>query len=93
MNLPDNIPLHFVAMLQVAAEGQSGKMASDMKEHMKQRHIVEFLCAEKMTPTDIHWSLLNMYGDQRKTVGGVFQQWQQQQLFTSTGADFYKCGM
>ena len=44
--------------------------------------IIEFLHVEKMTPTDIHWHLLNVYGDQTvcehsEVVGGVFQQWQQ----------------
>jgi len=37
MNLPTNIPLHVVAMQQVAAEGQSDKMVSDMKACMTQR--------------------------------------------------------
>ena len=27
----------------MAAEGQSDKMASDLEEHMKQRYVVEFL--------------------------------------------------
>ena len=29
----------------------------------------------------------------REVVGDAFQQWQQQQWFSSTGADFYKHGM
>ena len=29
------------------AEGQSGKMVSDMEVHMKQRRITDLLCAEK----------------------------------------------
>ena len=28
-----------------------------------------------------------------EVVGGTFQQWQQQQWVTSSGADFYECGM
>ena len=55
-------------MQQIAAEEQSDKMASDMKEHMKQRYGIEFLHVEKMAPTDIHQCLLNTDGDQ--TVDG-----------------------
>jgi len=36
------------------AEGQSDKMAIDMKVRMKQRGVIGFLHAEKMAPTDIH---------------------------------------
>jgi hypothetical protein len=38
---------NFVAMRQMAAEGQSDKMASDMEVRMKQRCVTEFLHAEK----------------------------------------------
>jgi len=48
----------------MAAEGQSDKRVSDMEMHMKQRCVIEFLPEEKMAPTDIHWHLLNIYGDQ-----------------------------
>ena len=41
-------------MQQMAAEGQSDKMTSDMEEHLKQRCVTEFLHVEKMAPTDIH---------------------------------------
>jgi len=37
LNLTGNIPLHFIAGWQMAAEGQSHKMVSDMEVHMKQR--------------------------------------------------------
>jgi len=47
---------------QVAAEGSSEKMVSDIEEHMKQRCLFEFIHEEKIAPTDIH--LLNVYGDQ-----------------------------
>jgi len=91
LSLPTNIPLHFVTMQQMAEEGVSDKMVSDMEMHVMQRCGTEFLHAEKMAPTVIHWPLLNIYGDQ--TVS--FQQWQQQcerqvtfqrtmQIFTST---------
>jgi len=50
----------------MAAEEQS-----DMKVHMKQRCVTEFLRAEKMAPTDIHWCLLNVYGDQPVDVSTV----------------------
>ena len=50
-------------MWQIAAEGQSDKMVSDMEVHMKQRCATEFLHVEKIAPIDIHQSLLNIYGD------------------------------
>ena len=37
LNLPANIPLYFVAVRQMTAEGQSDKMASDMEVLTKQR--------------------------------------------------------
>lgn len=36
MKLPTNIMLHFVAMCQMAAEGHSYKLTSDMEVHLKQ---------------------------------------------------------
>ena len=42
VNLLINIPLHFVAVQQMAAEGQSDRMASDMEVCMKQRGGTEF---------------------------------------------------
>jgi hypothetical protein len=48
LNLPVNIPLHFVTGRQMAAEGQSDKMASDMEVHMKQSCVTEFLHADKL---------------------------------------------
>jgi len=47
LNLPTNIPLHFVAMWQLAAEGHSDKMTSDMEMCIKQRCVTEFFHAEK----------------------------------------------
>jgi len=60
----NNIPLHFVAIRQMAAEGQSDRMASDTEVQMNQRYVIEFLHVEKMAPFDIHQHLLNVYGDQ-----------------------------
>ena len=54
LNLPTSIPLHFVVILQMAAEGQSDTMASDMEVHMKQRCGTEFLREEKMATINIH---------------------------------------
>jgi len=71
LNLPANIPLNFVAMRQMTAEGQSDKMASDMEVRMKQRYVIEFLHAEKIAPNDIHRRLLNVYGDQTVDVSTV----------------------
>ena len=53
------------------AEGQSDKMVSDMEVHMKQRCAIEFLHAEKITPNDVHWHLLNVYGDRTVDVSTV----------------------
>ena len=54
LNLPTNVLLHFVAVQQMAAEGQSGKMVSDAEVHVKQRYVIEFLHVEKMAHIDIH---------------------------------------
>jgi len=78
----------------MAAQGQSDKMASDMKVHTKQRDEIAFQHAEKIAPIDIHQHLLNVYGDQTVDVSpksGAFQQWWQ--WVTSAGADFYKRSM
>lgn len=37
LNVPTNIQLHILVMGQMAAEGQSDTMASDMEVHMEQR--------------------------------------------------------
>ncbi len=50
-------------MQQMAAEGQSDKMASDMEVHVKQREFTEFLHEEKVGSIDIHSPLLNIYGN------------------------------
>jgi len=63
--------LHFVAMWQMATVGWSKKMASDIVVHMKQRCRMEFLCLEKIAPTDIYPSLLNTYRDQTVDVHRV----------------------
>jgi len=61
LNVPTNILLHFVVVRQVAAEGQSDKMASDVEEQVKQMCVFEFLRMEKLVPTDIHCCFLNVY--------------------------------
>jgi hypothetical protein len=66
LNLPSNIPLNFVAMRQMTAEGQS-----DMEVRMKQRCVIEFLHVDKIAPNDIHQRLLNVYGDQTVDVSTV----------------------
>ena len=67
-------------MKQMASEGKSDEMTSDMEMRMKQKHVTEFLCAENIAPIDIHSCLLNVYRDQTQSehseaVGGAFQQW------------------
>ena len=64
LNLLTNILLHFIAVQQMAAEGQSDIMVSHMKVRMKKKCGTDFLHAEKIAPTDIHWHLVNVYGDQ-----------------------------
>jgi hypothetical protein len=59
LNLPANIQFNFVAVQQMAAEGQS-----DKKVRLKQRCVIKFLHAEKIAPNDIHRCLLDVYGDQ-----------------------------
>lgn len=44
---------------------------SDMEEHTNQRRGIKFLHMEKMTPTDIHRLLLNVYGYQTADVSTV----------------------
>lgn len=58
-----NIPLYFVAV-QMAAEGQPGKMVSDTEVRVKQRCVTQFLHVEKMANSDIHQCLLYVKGDQ-----------------------------
>ena len=55
----------------MAAEGQSGRMVSDVEVWMKQRCVTEFLNAEKTAPIDTHQCLLNFYGDQTVDVSTV----------------------
>ena len=55
----------------LAIEGQSNKMTYDMKVCMKQKYVIEFLHVENTVPTDIHWCLLNIYGDQTVDVSTV----------------------
>ena len=71
LNLPTNIPFHVVAVQQMAAEGQSDRMASDMEVWMKQMCLIEFLYEEKMALIDIHQHLLNVDGDQAVDVSTV----------------------
>ena len=49
-----SMPLHFVAVQRMAAEGQPEKMASDMEVSMEKRCGAEFLHAEKVASVDIH---------------------------------------
>jgi len=72
LNLPTNIPLHFVVVERLAAEGQSDKMMSDMVR-MKQKSIIEFLhfLLKTIGPTDIRLYLMNVSGDQTVDVSTV----------------------
>ena len=55
----------------MSAEGQFDTMVSDMEACMEQSCVIEFLRMEKMAPTDIHWCLLNVYGDQTVDVSAA----------------------
>ena len=49
----------------MAAEEPSDRTVDDMEVHMKQGWGIECDCKKKkMAPIDIHWHLLNVYGDQ-----------------------------
>ena len=54
-NLPTNILLHFAAVWQMAAEGQSDKMTSDMGMQMSQRGGILFFQAEKLMLINTCW--------------------------------------
>ena len=62
LNLLTNIPLHFFAAWQMAAEWQSDKMVPDMDVHMKQRCVIEFLHEKKkwqpLTFTGTYWTFM-----------------------------------
>ena len=98
LNLPINIPLHFVAVWQMAAERRSDTMPSDREVHMKNRCVVELTRGENGT----HWHSLTLAEclwtttsghEHSEVVGSVLQQWWHQQWVTPAGAGFYKCGM
>ena len=71
--MPINIPFHFVAVRQMAAEGRSDRVVSDAKVCMKQKCGAEFLSVEKIAPTDIHRCLLNVHGDITEDVSTMRQ--------------------
>ena len=88
MNLPVNIPLYFVAVRQIIAEGHSDKIASDLEVHMKENCATEHHVEKNGT----HWhsSTLaehlwrpNSGCEHSEVVGSASQQWQQQ--LTSSG--------
>ena len=59
----------------MAAEGQSHRIVADMEVCMEQMCGIKFLHMEKMVPTDIHWCLLNVGGDQTVDVSTVRGGW------------------
>ena len=66
-------PLHFVAMFQMAAEGQSDRITSEMEMCMNQRCVIEFLHVEKMSTIDIHRHLLTCIKNRPVNVSTVRQ--------------------
>ena len=77
-------------MQKTAAEGQSDTAASDMEVRMKQKCVMEFLHAKKLHPLISICACLTLMETKQCmwAVGGAFQQRQQQQCVTPTGADF-----
>ena len=65
------IPLHFVALWQMAAEGQSDKMASDMEIRIAAKVCDWIPPCRKIAPTDIHRCLLNVYREQAVDISTV----------------------
>ena len=86
-------------MQQMAAEGQSDKIVSDMEVPMRQWCGTDFLPAKRIASTNIHQCLLNIYGDQTVDVTTV----RQRVVHFSSGnsdsgspllsADLQECGM
>ena len=96
-NLPTVIPLHVVAVWQMAAEGQCDRMASDMEVWMKQRCATQFLHTGKyyipwysVMLAECFWRPNSGY-EFSEEVGGAFQQWWK--WITSTGTGIYECIM
>jgi len=54
LSFPINIPLHGVAVQQMAAGEQYNRMAPDMEARMKQSCVTKILYAETVALTDIH---------------------------------------
>jgi len=54
VNFSFNVPLHFVAVQQMAAQEWYDKEESDVEVQMKHRCVTEFPHMEKMASTDIH---------------------------------------
>jgi len=65
--------LYVAAAQQMAAEGQSDQMESNVEVHITQRNVIEFLHVEKITSIDIHQCSLNVYGDQTADVSTMRQ--------------------
>ena len=57
MSIEVELLFNFVAVWQMAAEGQFDKTAADIEVHMKQCCEIQFLHVEKIAPSDIHWCL------------------------------------
>lgn len=69
-----HILLHvIIAMQQLAPEGQTDRMISDVEVQMKHKCVTEFLHMKKTASVCIHRCLLNVYGDQ--TMGISIVRW------------------
>ena len=97
LKVPTTIPLHFVAVWQMAVEGQSDRMATDTEACRKQRCGTKCRTKKRthwrsLTLTECLWRL-NSGCERSDVVGVVFQQWWQQQWVTSAAADFNERSM
>lgn len=86
---------HYGAMWEMAAEGKPDKTASGIETQMKQSHVTEFLHMEKRHPLTFSDTCSMLLENKQWMwaqwgIGGAFQQWWQQQCFTSASADFYE---
>ena len=95
-----HIPLHVVAVWQMAAEGHSDRPVSDMEVGMKQKCTTEFWKNSTHWHSSTlaeHWWSPNSGCEHSEVVGGAFQQWlpwrERQVTFQTAMQIFYTCSM
>ena len=92
-----HIPLHFVAIWQMAAEGHSDRMASDMEVHRNQRWDIKLIHEEKKSHllpfTDTCWMITETNEWMWAHWGGGWCISSVLTVVTSTGTHFYESSM